>query len=214
MSSWTYINGTITVSPMGRTQAEKRYILDTVLEHLPLVTGSEEDMNVYIIQKNGTNSSCSCDEFGETTNNLVDRYGDKSRTKGWLEMQDEYILVIDASLRDRVFKQTFKEFQNWLCRLAKRVTINRVLVEVSGYLKSTIIRDDNDAYYDMFEMPSWANDDKEPTWCEYLMWDKAKHSDLPVMLEYKYYNNDENDIEAERRMDYFQSQLPKRKGFR
>ena len=43
MSWWTYINGTITVSPMGRTQAEKRYILETVLDHLPLVTGSERD---------------------------------------------------------------------------------------------------------------------------------------------------------------------------
>ena len=51
MSYWTYLTGTVTVRPMGRTQAEKRYILDTVLEHLPLVTGSERDMNVYIIQK-------------------------------------------------------------------------------------------------------------------------------------------------------------------
>ena len=53
MSSWTYIQGTITVSPIGRTQAEKRYILDTVLAHLPIVSGSKRDMNVYVIQKNG-----------------------------------------------------------------------------------------------------------------------------------------------------------------
>ena len=51
VSFWTYVNGTITVSPMGRTQAEKRYILDTVLEHLPLVTGSEGDMDTYNIHK-------------------------------------------------------------------------------------------------------------------------------------------------------------------
>lgn len=48
MSWWTYINGNIIVHPMGRTQAEKRYILDTVLAHLPLVAGSEGDMNIYI----------------------------------------------------------------------------------------------------------------------------------------------------------------------
>ena len=77
MSYWTYLTGTVTVRPMGRTQAEKRYILDTVLEHLPLVTGSERDMNVYVIQKNGDSSSSSCDEFGEVTNNLVDSYGNK-----------------------------------------------------------------------------------------------------------------------------------------
>ena len=69
MSFWTYLHGTITVSPMGRTQAEKRYILETILNHLPNVTGSERDMQVYIVQKNEKNSSCSCEEFGYQTNN-------------------------------------------------------------------------------------------------------------------------------------------------
>ena len=59
MSNWSYIQGTITASPIGRTQAQKRYILDTVLAHLPIVSGSERDMNVYVIQKNGHNNSCS-----------------------------------------------------------------------------------------------------------------------------------------------------------
>lgn len=81
MSSWCYITGTITVSPIGRTQAEKRYVLDTVLAHLPIVSGSEKDMDVYVIQKNGHNSFSSCDEFGERTNNLVDRYGQKIKSK-------------------------------------------------------------------------------------------------------------------------------------
>lgn len=53
MSSWTYVHGTIVVSPLGRTQHEKRYILETVLDHLPVVTGSERDMEVYVIQKEG-----------------------------------------------------------------------------------------------------------------------------------------------------------------
>ena len=82
MSYWTYIQGTITVSPIGRTQAQKRYILDTVLSHLPIVSGSEKDMDVYVIQKNGHNSSCSHDEFGERTNNLTDWYGDRTRNRG------------------------------------------------------------------------------------------------------------------------------------
>jgi hypothetical protein len=45
MSWWTYINGMIKVSPMGRTQAEKTYILQTVLDHLPIVTGSGGEIN-------------------------------------------------------------------------------------------------------------------------------------------------------------------------
>lgn len=82
MSRWTYVHGTITVRPMGRTQAEKRYILETVLDHLPVVTGSEGDMDVYIVQPKGYESSSSCDEFGNSTNNLFDRYNQKAEEMG------------------------------------------------------------------------------------------------------------------------------------
>lgn len=51
MSHWTYVSGLIRVSPTGRTQPEKRYVLETVLEHLPAVSGSEGYMDTYIIQK-------------------------------------------------------------------------------------------------------------------------------------------------------------------
>ncbi len=211
MSSWVYINGTITVSPIGCTQAQKRYVLDTVLEHLPLVTGSEKDMDVYVIQKNGHNSSCSCDEFGERTNNLIDWYGDKTRSRGMLCTQDEYILVVDAALRDREFDQTYREFMKWLVRLGKRVMIYNVLVKINGYNKSTIIKDycvKNEKYSwqnvfdNLFENPSWTNDDGEVNWCEYMLYPRAKDSDYPMMLAYKYFNDKENNEEVERRMKY------------
>lgn len=211
MSSWTYITGTITVSPIGRTQAEKRYILDTVLAHLPIVSGSERDMNVYVIQKNGHNNSSSCDEFGERTNNLTDRYGQKSRVRSWLYTQDEYILVVDAALRDREFNQTYREFMKWLVRLGKRVMIDNILVKISGYDKSTIIKDysvQNEKYsyqsvfFNLFEDTSWVKEDGEVNWCEYMLYPRAKDSDYPMMLAYKYFNDEENDKEVERRMKY------------
>lgn len=211
MSYWTYINGTITVLPMGRTQPEKRYILETVLEHLPIVSGSEDDMNVYVIQKKGYNSSSSCDEFGEVTNNLTDRYGYKSRSRGWLETQNEYILVVNAALRDREFDRTFREFMKWIVRLGKRVSIEDVLVEIKGYDKSTIIRNtnvQNDKYsykgvFDgLFEMPSWCNENGEVSWAEFMMWSRAKNSNYPMLLAYKYFNDIENDEEVERRLKY------------
>lgn len=211
MSSWTYINGTITVCPMGRTQPEKRYILETVLSHLPRVTGSEGDMDVYTIQKNGYNSSSSCDEFGEVTNNLIDRYGRKNRNRGWLQTQDEYILVVNGALRDREFEQTYKEFMKWFVRLCKRVGCKDVLIEIKGYDKSTIIKNRNiqkekysfESVFDsLFEEPSWCNNSKEPNWCEFMIYDKAKNSDYPMMLAYKYFNDKENDKEVERRMNY------------
>ena len=211
MSYWTYITGTITVSPIGRTQAQKRYILDTVLAHLPIVSGSERDMNVYVIQKNGHNSSSSCDEFGERTNNLTDWHGNKTRSRGWLYTQDEYILVVDAALRDREFNQTYREFIKWLVRLGKRVMIENILVKISGYDKFTIIKDycvKNEKYSwqnifnNSFENPSWMNDDGEVNWCEYMLYPRAKDSDYPMMLAYKYFNDKENDKEVEKRMKY------------
>lgn len=211
LSSWTYITGTITVSPIGRTQAEKRYILDTVLAHLPIVSGSEKDMDVYVIQKNGYNGSSSCDEFGERTNNLVDWYGNRTRSRGMLRTQDEYILVVDAALRDREFDETYREFIKWLVRLGKRVMIDNVLVQISGYDKSTIIKDhcvQNEKYsyqnvfFNLFEDTSWIRDDGEVNWCEYMLYPRAKNCFYPMMLAYKYFNDEENDKEVERRMKY------------
>ena len=201
MSQWAYVRGVVIVSPMGRTQPEKRYILDTVLAHLPRVTGSEKDMDVYVIQKNGHDSSSSCDEFGMNTDNLESIYGGKSN-RGWLNVQSQYILAVDGSLRDRTFEETKKEFVKWLCRLAKRVTVEEILVTVESIDGSMLIREDMGAFWNMFEDPSWVKKDHEPTWCEYLMWDKAKGSDMPMMLAYKYYADDENDAEVERRMGY------------
>lgn len=210
MSHWTYVRGSVVVSPMGRTQPEKRYILDTVLDHLPRVTGSEGDMDVYVIQKSGHDSSCSCDEFGMNTNNLESIYGGKS-DRGWLNVQSRYILVVDGSLRDRTFEETKREFLKWLCRLAKRVTVDKILVTVESQDGEMLIREDMGAFWNMFEIPSWSrcyvrdtesNDYEGPNWCEYLMWDKAKNSDMPMELEYKYYADPENDAEFERRKGY------------
>ena len=202
MSWWSYIHGTIEVSPTGRTQAEKRYILDTVLDHLPRVTGSEGDMDVYVIQKNGYNSSSSCDEFGQVTNNLVDHYGYKSRERGWLRMQDDYILVVDGSLRDREFEETFRAFQKWLIRLAKRVFVEDIMVKISDYEKVEIIQDRHKCYYNLFEYPSWSNDQNgEPAWYEYLMWEPVNNSRYPRILAYKYYADEENDKQVEAWLD-------------
>lgn len=202
MSWWTYINGTITVHPLGRTQPEKRYILDTVLDHLPLVTGSEGNMDVYVIQKNGYNEFSNCDEFGQVTNNLVDSFGNKSQKRGWLSTQDKYILLVNGSFRDRMFKQTNKEFQRWLCRLAKRVSIENVLVEIKDYDTSVIIQNTNNVYKEMFENPTWSSSGNEPNWCEYMMWDSAKNSMYPMLLGYKYFDDAENNKEVERRLKY------------
>lgn len=193
MSNWTYISGIITVCPLGRTQAEKRYILETVLNHLPVVSGSESDMEVQILQSMGWSCSSSHDEFGERTNNLRTRYGTRSRNRGWLETQDKYFLVVEGNLRDRMYKDTFKEFQKWLCRLAKRVMIDDVLVKLNDYDKEFLFTNEGDVYGKMFELPSWSNETGEPTWCEYMMFEPIEKGSYPRILKYKYFQDKEND---------------------
>lgn len=204
MSLWTHIRGTVMVSPMGRSQPEKRYILDTVLEHLPRVTGSEGDMDVHVIQRTGHDMSSSCDEFGMRTNNLTDPlYGGKSYKNGWHEVQTQYILVLDGDLRDRRFEETKKDLMRWLCRLAKRVIVYEALVELTGdYDRRMLISDDTDKFWNMHEDPSWVEDNKdhEPNWCEFMMWERGYNSDMPMKLMYKYCKDEKNDAEVERRM--------------
>ncbi len=196
MSMWTYINGTITVNAIGRTQAEKEYILRTVLDHLPLVTGSERDMETYLIQTKGYNSSSSVDEFENHSNQLINSYGTHDQKYGWLKTQSKYIIVVDGALRDRMFDTTFAEFNKWLCRLAKRVKINDVLVKLSNYEKTYIFSNKDGIYTKMFERPSWTSDDGEPAWWEYLMW-QPDSVGFPRQLAYKYYIDPDNDKRVE-----------------
>lgn len=194
MSAWTYITGVITVDPMGRTQPEKRYILDTILEHLPRVTGSEGDMEVHVVQKAGYNSSSSHTEFGEWI--------------PWKEnrTQTRYFVIIEASLRDRYFEETLRELNKWLNRLAKRAGIDDILVKLRGYgmtswQRKELVISNPKPYEQMAEWPSWCIEKSggEPMWCEYLMWESSKDHEYPMLLSYKYIDDPENDAEVERR---------------
>lgn len=214
MSYWTHILGVIKVCPMGRTQHEKTYILNTVLDHLPIVSGSERDMDVIVNVDPCNNSSCSCDEFMTRTNNLRDRYGDRSRSRGWLRTSDDYYLTIVADLRDRMFAETFREFQKWLCRLAKRVDVDEVNVAIKAddrrepYFIHEISW--NNPYSKMFEEPSWVKESEgEPTWCEYLMWERDPYTGLPVDHVYKYVASSSVDAEMERRRNWREKRIEK-----
>ena len=79
--------------------------------------------------------------------------------------------------------------------------VNDVLVSIEGYDKHIILQNTDDVYSQMFEEPSWVGDG-EPTWSEYLMYSKAKPSEFPMLLAYKYYSDNENDVEVERRINY------------
>ena len=198
MSVWSYVQGTIEVSVPGRTQPEIDYILQTVLDHLPRVTGSERDMMVYAVRHQYAGRSCPRDEFGQHTNNLVDIYGNKSSSRGWMNTQDRYSLVLVGHFRDRMFEETHREFMKWLCRLSKRLQVVSVLVRIDGDFNMSLVIDapswDN-PYCSMFEYPSYGKDDREPAWYEHLMWKKWKDTSLPIEHVVKYYDVKEADEE-------------------
>lgn len=149
MSSWTYVQGLIELDVPGRTQAEKNYILQTVIDHLPKVTGSEKSMNIYTIQTAGHDSWQNFDEFY----NRVEDFKTQSR----------YFLVLDGNLRDRHYKDTFKELNKFLNRLGKRLMVDSVYVRLYNYEHSHIFTNKNDCYGKMFE--------NEDPWYNYLMWE-------------------------------------------
>lgn len=208
MSYWTHISGVITVKPMGRTQPEKRYILYTVLEHLPYVTGSEGNMAIQVVQLPGYDGSCSHNEFDEPFCNRGCKHKGERGATNLGKIQSTYMLIISGDLRDRMFDETLHELSTFLNRLAKRIHVTDILVKLTGddlETKRSYIISDYKPYQNMFENPSWNSDHKEYidiNWCEYLMWDAAKDDSYPMKLMYKYFYDPENDKEVERRMDY------------
>ena len=190
MSYWTHIMGVIKIDTIGTTQPEKRYILETVLAHLPIVTGSEDDMYTFIIQSEIMNSTSSRDEFFQSTNLAKDDYGNYDRN-GWFRTTDYYYVGVYGNFRDRNFETTFKEFSKWLCRLAKREIVDDVCVHLTDEFRDYYFTNENDVYRNMFE---WSKVHKggKPAWTDYLRFERCE-SGLPRLLEYKYYNNPEND---------------------
>jgi hypothetical protein len=150
MSNWTYVRGLIELDVPGRTQAEMDYILQTVIDHLPEVTGSEGTMDIHIVRAYGHNAWQNFDEFYNRVRDF--------------KTQSRYFLVLDGSLRDRCYEETFKELNKFLNRLAKRICIESMYVNLLGtFLQSYMFTNKNDCYGKMFE-----NDNP---WYSYLMWE-------------------------------------------
>ena len=194
------ILGTLVVTPIGRTTLEKEYILKTVLSHLPIVNSGGNDMQVYINSCNTNTTICTHNEFGQDCSYQTSKYPD-----GWMKTTEEFTLTLYGNLKDKTCRETNKDFLKWICRLAKRVMVNSVIVNISdnnsednftyNYTKNT-----NNCFSDMFE---YSDSESEPNWCDYLLWDKGICTDYPMLLEYKYFNNTKNDKECERRLNAY-----------
>lgn len=169
MSEWTKVTGLVAVQVSGRTDKEKEYVLDSVLQHLPLVTGSEGPCHVMYVRAHGHNQSSSCDEFGNSSNLLPNEYGIPSRY-GSLTCQDKYFVVLEGSLRDRTFEQTVRETCRWLCRLSSRLFVSYCNVDVFS----------TEGYSYSFNQVGWLQDNfvsGKDNWTYGLTWNWVELQD-------------------------------------
>ena len=172
MSEWTYCKGYIEVTPFGRTQEEKEFILKTILNHLPIVGGSEEPMYTHIIKAGGHSHSTIVDEFEARNKRLYigDHYGYRC-------VQDHYYIFIEGAFRDRSFSGTYRQIIKWLVRLSKRTIVITTDVNVYGGYddREERIYCKDSEFADLYDMPSWLEDNSH-NWTERLL--PAYYGDL------------------------------------
>lgn len=132
MSYWTYVIGAIEVDAWGDTNIEKEYNLKTVLSHLPIVTGSERDMKVFI-NMGSVRSSCNFDERGNSRTEQLKRNRNECNS---------YIITLQGSLRDSYFDETLRELTKFLTRLGKYVFTRDISVIVHSDMGESYIFND------------------------------------------------------------------------
>lgn len=214
MSRWTHIHGIIEAYVFGEAQAEKTYILETILSHQPNVTGSEENMSVRYMIKPGYNSWSSHDELGVYYRYPNYREHDKEAGEG----QDLYLIILDADLRDRTYKRTFKELINWLCRLSKRIVVHDILIKIiDEWDKEHIISESgyDSCFYEMSE-PAYRflpgdkySRDRKLNRFRYLSWERDPYSGLPLTMIADDYEDPEVDEELARRKEFEERRVEK-----
>ena len=71
MSAWTYVHGMLEVDTFAQTSAEAIFKVQTVIDHLPQITGSEGPARFTVVPRLGHNTSFNCDELEHRSNLLV-----------------------------------------------------------------------------------------------------------------------------------------------
>jgi len=153
MSKWTYVRGMIKVDTYADSDAAAMFMAQTVVNHLPRITGSESDAQLYCIRPNGHTGSSNVDEFNQSSNLYTDSYF-KS-----FETQPAVIIVLDGSLRDRTFNETLQETTAMLTRLSSRLHIEACVVSVADYLGKSFV----------FNNPRWLIDMPTSDWAYSLL---------------------------------------------
>lgn len=134
---WAHIHGVLTVWPEGRTITEQEYVLKTVLEHQPMIWQDGGIMETIVSQSAYPNAWAGGDRF-ENESNLI--YTKQNQDPdGAFEFNTEFFVILDAHIRHDSFDETYRRLVRWLCRFARRIWIDEILVHVYEYGRSTLI---------------------------------------------------------------------------
>lgn len=166
MSYWTHVRGIIELETFGRTSAESIFRAQTVIDHLPRITGSEGPVDYYLNLVKGYNVSGNCDEFMNHSN----LYNPDSYFRT-IEHQTKMLLTINGDLRDRYIEDTIKETTKMLTRLSTRLWCQSCLISINGYDKN-----DNDKEF-IFDHPDWIIRQEQNDWVNSLLWAWPKNEE-------------------------------------
>ncbi len=161
MSSWTYVTGIVEVDTFARSDAEAMYLAQTVINHLPRVTGSERNVEFHLSRPNRYYSSSSVDEFDQSSN----LYDDPCYRM--FDTQPRILIAVHGALRDRMFVQTLRETTKMLARLSSRLWVRDCLIRVTSGMGQSFI----------FDSPEWILDREITDWTSKLLWKFSKRKD-------------------------------------
>ena len=154
MSAWTYVMGAVRVGTPAHSTEQAEYIVKTVLNHLPEVTGSERNMRVIVVSSSNSCITQDWDEFG---------HGTKAVKRDGFRITSDYLLTVEGQLRDRNIEETYREIIRWLCRLAKRLSVEEICLKIKG--NRTLLITDATPFEKMYETESnWVERIAGPKW--------------------------------------------------
>lgn len=164
MSWWTHVTGIIKASVPARTNTETMYVAQTVLDHLPEITGSEGGVNTHVYLEDGYNVSQNRDEFFNRSNlGKSDGFGDYKS----FNTQTKVLITLSGNLRNRMFSETYRETLKFMCRLSKRLVIDDCLIRIGGEDRGCILTNKNNCFGKMYSYDG-------ENWTDYLRWSHVR----------------------------------------
>ena len=143
MSCWTHITACLSVeTEMLRKKLELKREIQKIIRQGPKITGSERNADIFVNIPSGYNwfisHDCEHCKYKETLRTITidgkkgqecdgpENYDCSS------EYQSDVVISIQGDLRDREFKDTKEEFENFLKYLQERFHIRNYTYKIEG----------------------------------------------------------------------------------